>query len=57
MDFSDAVTLSDSVVHSVEPPYGQVAITPVTERHRFHRCWVASGSQRRIFRDDALTLV
>jgi hypothetical protein len=42
---------------TVEPPYGQVAITPVTERHRFHRCWVASGSQRRIFRDDALTLV
>jgi hypothetical protein len=37
---------------TVEPPFGQIAITPVLERHRFHRCWVASGSQRRIYRDD-----
>jgi hypothetical protein len=25
----------------------------VSERHRFHRCWVASGAQRRIYRDNA----
>lgn len=50
-----ALALPASWVVSVEPPHGQVAITPVLERHRFHRCWVASGSQRRIFRDDGLT--
>lgn len=49
-----ALALPASWVVQVEPPYGQVAIMPVTERHRFHRCWVASGSQRRVFRDDAL---
>lgn len=49
-----ALALPASWVVAVEPPYGQVTITPVAERHRFHRCWVASGSQRRIFRDDAL---
>jgi hypothetical protein len=49
-----ALSLPASWVVTVEPPYGQLAITPVSERHRFHRCWVASGSQRRIYRDDAL---
>lgn len=47
-----ALSLPASWVVAVEPPYGQVAITPVAERHRFHRCWVASGSERRIFHDD-----
>lgn len=52
-----ALSLPASWVVTVEPPYGQVSITPVAERHRFHRCWVASGSQRRIFREDALRSV
>lgn len=47
-----ALSLPASWVVVIEPPYGQVAITPVKERHRHHRCWVASGSQRRIFKDD-----
>ena len=49
-----ALAIPASWVVCVEPPYGQVSITPVQERHRFHRCWVASGSQRRIFREDGL---
>lgn len=49
-----ALALPASWVVTVEPPYGQLSITPVAERHRFHRCWVASGSQRRIYRDEAL---
>jgi hypothetical protein len=49
-----ALALPASWVVSVEPPHGQLAITPVAERHRFHRCWVASGHERRIYRDDAL---
>lgn len=49
-----ALALPASWVVVVEPPHGQVSITPVLERHRFHRSWVASGSQRRIYRDDAL---
>ena len=52
-----ALALPASWVVQVEPPYGQVSITPVAERNRFHRCWVASGSQRRIFRDDSLASV
>lgn len=48
-----ALALPASWVVTIEPPHGQIAITPVAERNRFHRCWVASGSQRRIFRDDA----
>ncbi len=51
-----ALALPASWVVTVEPPYGQLSITPVAERHRFHRCWVASGSQRRIYRDDAVPL-
>lgn len=47
-----ALAIPASWVVTIEPPFGQVAITPVAERNRFHRCWVASGSQRRIFRDD-----
>lgn len=47
-----ALSLPASWVVVIEPPFGQVAITPVAERHRFHRCWVGSGSQRRIFRDN-----
>lgn len=47
-----ALALPASWVVCVEPPHGQIAITPVAERHRFHRCWVADGHQRRIFRDD-----
>lgn len=49
-----ALALPASWVVVVEPPYGQLSITPVLERNRFHRCWVASGSQRRIYREDAL---
>jgi len=51
-----ALALPASWVVTVEPPHGQLAITPVSERHRFHRCWVGSGAQRRIYRDDALRL-
>lgn len=51
-----ALALPASWVVTIEPPHGQVAITPVAERNRFHRCWVASGSQRRIYRDNALRL-
>jgi hypothetical protein len=51
-----ALALPASWVVTIEPPHGQVSITPVAERHRFHRCWVASGSQRRIFRDDGLAV-
>lgn len=50
-----ALALPSSWVVVVEPPFGQISITPVQERHRFHRTWVASGSQRRIYRDDGLT--
>lgn len=49
-----ALALPASWVVTVEPPHGQLAITPVAERHRFHRCWVASGHERRIYRDDSL---
>jgi hypothetical protein len=48
-----ALALPASWVVVIEPPFGQVAIMPVAERHRFHRCWVASGAQRRIYRDDS----
>jgi hypothetical protein len=48
-----ALALPSSWVVVIEPPFGQVAITPVSERPRFHRSWVASGSQRRIYRDDS----
>lgn len=48
-----ALSLPASWVVCVEPPHGQLSITPVSERHRFHRCWVADGAQRRIYRDDA----
>lgn len=47
-----ALALPASWVVTVEPPHGQISISPVSERKRFHRCWVADGSQRRIFRDD-----
>lgn len=50
-----ALALPSSWVVSVEPPFGQISITPVEGRKRFHRSWVASGSQRRIYRDNVLT--
>lgn len=50
-----ALALPASWVVQIEPPHGQLSIVPVLERHRFHRCWVASGDQRRIYREDALT--
>lgn len=50
-----ALAIPASWVVTVEPPYGQLAISPVEERNRFHRCWVASGGQRRIYRDNGLT--
>lgn len=40
----------------IEPPHGQLAITPLRSRHRFHRCWVASLSLGRVTRDVGLTL-
>jgi hypothetical protein len=46
-----AVSLPDSWVAALEPPYGQLAITPVDERRRYHRCWVASAAARRLARD------
>lgn len=52
-----ALALPASWVVTIEPPNGQVAITPVAERHRFHRCWVGSGAQRRIFKDDSRTML
>lgn len=49
-----ALALPAAWVVVVEPPHGQIAITPVSGRHRFHRSWVADGTQRRIYRDDSL---
>lgn len=50
-----ALALPASWVVQIEPPHGQLSIRPVSERNRFHRCWVASGSQRRIYREDSVT--
>jgi hypothetical protein len=46
-----ARALPEDWVVVVEPPHGQLAITPNAGRHGFHRCWVASGALRRISRD------
>jgi len=51
-DLADtALRLPTSWVVTIEPPFGQLAITPVRQRPRFHRCWVASGAERRIYHD------
>ena len=50
-----AMTLPLSWVVCIEPPYGQLAISPGTERKIRHRCWVASTAQGRIFRDNGLS--
>jgi hypothetical protein len=49
-----AVGLPDSWVVCIEPPFGQMSISPGTERKIRHRCWVASPASRRIFRDNGL---
>lgn len=49
-----ALALPHGWVVVVEPPYGQLAITPRVGRRRFHRAWVASGDGRRIYRDCGL---
>jgi len=49
-----ALSLPASWVVVVEPPYGQLAITPSKERRRYHRAWVASGERRRIFHDNGI---
>jgi hypothetical protein len=36
----------------IEPPFGQLALTPLAERKVFHRAYVASVALRRIFHDD-----
>lgn len=55
----DLVALAKSIPSTwavvVEPPYGQLAITPLAERKRFHRCWVASVAAGRIYHDDGLS--
>ena len=38
----------------IEPPFGQLAITPKAGRRRYHRAWVADPATRRIARDDGL---
>lgn len=38
-------------VVAIEPPYGQLAISPVNQRYRHHRCFVASVAAGRIYRD------
>lgn len=39
---------------AIEPPFGQVSISPRQGARRFHRCIVASRSIGRITRDNAL---
>jgi hypothetical protein len=46
-----ATALPPDWVVTVEPPFGQLAISPANERRRHHRCWVASPRNRTIFRD------
>lgn len=51
-----ARTLPTSWCLVVEPPHGQIAITPSAERKIFHRCYVASVALGRIFHDDGRSL-
>jgi hypothetical protein len=48
---SVACALPDSWVVSMEPPHGQLAISPIAERRRYHRCWVGSVALGRLYRD------
>lgn len=49
-----ALALPTSWQVAIEPPHGQLAISPRNGAKRFHRCWVASASLGRIVHDDAL---
>jgi hypothetical protein len=51
-----ARTLPTSWCLVVEPPFGQLAITPSAERRIYHRCHVAAVAVGRIFRDDGRSL-
>lgn len=46
-----ALALPAAWVVSLEPPFGQVAISPTRERPRYHRCWVGSVALGRLYRD------
>lgn len=47
-----ACALPDSWCVVIEPPFGQLALTPLAERRIYHRAHVASVALRRIFHDD-----
>lgn len=49
-----ALALPESWAVQIEPPYGQLALVPLSSRRRYHRCWVASRRIGRIVRDSAL---
>jgi hypothetical protein len=49
---ASASALPDDWVVVIEPPYGQLAITPRKGSMRFHRSWVAHGASSRIFHDN-----
>ena len=49
-----ALALPDSWCVWVEPPYGQLAFGPRATRPRYHRAWVAFGSERVITRSTGL---
>ncbi len=49
-----ALGLPDTWVATLEPPYGQLAITPNVGRRIHLRCHVASGSRRVLYRDGRL---
>lgn len=46
-----ALALPETWCVVVEPPYGQLAITPIAERRRFLRAWLASSAWGKITRE------
>lgn len=49
-----ARTIPLSWVLTVEPPYGQLSLSPIAERPVRHRCFIASPSWGSIRRDNGL---
>lgn len=60
LEASDLVATAAGLPESwgvrIEPPYGQLAILPLSGRRRYHRAWIAARRYGRIARDDALGL-
>lgn len=46
-----ALALPPGWVVAVEPPWGQLALSPPGGRRRYHRCFIADGQRRLITRD------